>query len=117
MRPACQPRLGVGGASPNPNARRHSLASKVLKLLVPQFPPLHKQGHATHLIPWLGITGNWKVPCKKNVLIHFSVAWDVLRDPGWGLMSVHGRQVPSLFLQRLLEKAEATNKSSPRVPS
>lgn len=26
---------------------------QVLKLPLPQFPPLHKQGHATHLLPWL----------------------------------------------------------------
>lgn len=100
MRPACQPRLGVGGASPNPNARLHSLASKVLKLLVPQFPPLHKQGHANHLIPWLGITGNWKVPCKKNLLMHFCVAWDVL-----GMGAYVCPWSSSAFLIRFLTKA------------
>lgn len=45
----------------------------MLKLLLPQFPLLHKQGHATHFLPRLEDT------------LQLEFAYSLLRGPGmWG---------------------------------
>lgn len=70
-----------------------SLASKVLKLPLPQFPLLYKQGHAAHPLPWLEDT------LQLGICLFTSLRpGDVQRrDSGWGLMSVYSHQVPSLL--------------------